>query len=100
MGWYSDGWLKRSTTFHFISDAFRVFNKDGKGQINASGLRHPPPSPPPLLHKSLNRFGFWGELRYDDKEILFQSGLLCAAESNLRLGRDIHSFTLSIKLFF
>ncbi|KAH3816752.1 hypothetical protein DPMN_118273 [Dreissena polymorpha] len=36
----------------------------------------------------------------DHTEILLQSGLLCAAESYLSMGRDVHSFTRSIQLFF
>ncbi|KAH3834705.1 hypothetical protein DPMN_108040 [Dreissena polymorpha] len=31
-------------------------------------------------------------MRDDDTEILFQSGLVCASESNSSTGRDVHSF--------
>ncbi|KAH3751928.1 hypothetical protein DPMN_186535 [Dreissena polymorpha] len=38
--------------------------------------------------------------RNDDTEILLQSGLLCAAESNSSIGRDVHSFVLFNQLNF
>ncbi|KAH3816807.1 hypothetical protein DPMN_118330 [Dreissena polymorpha] len=37
-------------------------------------------------------------MRDHDTEILLQSGLLCAAESNASMKMDVHSFTLSIQL--
>ncbi|KAH3820174.1 hypothetical protein DPMN_121918 [Dreissena polymorpha] len=33
-------------------------------------------------HQSLDPFNPWGEMRDDNTEILFKSGLRCAAESN------------------
>ncbi|KAH3891037.1 hypothetical protein DPMN_015128 [Dreissena polymorpha] len=41
-----------------------------------------------------------GEMRGDDTEILFQTGLSCAADDNLSMGKDVHSCTLSLQLFF
>ncbi|KAH3710566.1 hypothetical protein DPMN_070052 [Dreissena polymorpha] len=40
------------------------------------------------------------EKRVYDTEILLQSVLLYAAENNASMGRDVHSITFSIQLFF
>ncbi|KAH3728071.1 hypothetical protein DPMN_054018 [Dreissena polymorpha] len=42
--------------------------------------------------KTLDRFCRRGEMRYDDTEILLQSGLLCAAESNSSMGMGFPLF--------
>ncbi|KAH3805064.1 hypothetical protein DPMN_133361 [Dreissena polymorpha] len=42
-------------------------------------------------HQSLDRFGRCGEIIDDDTEILLQSGLFCAADSNSFMGMDVHS---------
>ena len=47
-------------------------------------------------HQSFDRFGRWGDMRDGDTEILLQSGMLCAFESNSTIGRDAHDFTWSI----